>query len=666
MNLYIKKYVWITLIFLILSSAFTFLYAQKSKFTPFNTQKDRFFHEPNSLKDNVAFWKKIYSQVSLNEGLLHDREYPLIIYNKIYVGNRHRHRLSKYLEKYKNELIQQLRRINTVSSSNWTDKERIIVAKFQKYASMSELKKAEKRIRFQLGQKERFKKGLERSGMFIDKIRSILKQYGIPLRLAYLPHVESSFNCNAYSKVGASGLWQFMRGTGKRFLKINYLIDERSDPILSTIAAAKLLKSNYEILNSWPLAITAYNHGVNGMKKAAASTGSNDIAVIIEKHKSRSFKFASKNFYSCFLAASEIAENYTKYFKNVNIMPPFSRKNIKLTHYIQPEVLCKYLNISLEQFKENNPALRPILYRQNRAVPKNYRIYIPTSMSRWNAKKIIASIPDKYKSTEIVQTKYRVKKGDYLGKIAKKTGSSSRAIACANNLSKKNRIYPGQVLCIPHKGIKISSIINHSIGKKSDKKKAITKKSDKKKVIAKKFKKNKTLTNKKIKIKYRVKKGDSLDLIARKTGSSIKQIARANNILRSNKIHPGQILHIPKKSGQSMKKSKIIQKKYRIKKGDTLDRIARKTGIPAKIIASVNKIKLSHKIYPGQVLNIPDKYKYKNQYFIVKYYKVIDGDNLNNIARKTGVSVKDISRANRISRRDRIYKGQILRIPRKI
>ena len=148
---------------------------------------------------------------------------------------------------------------------------------------------------------DRFREGLIRSGAYVDQIKEIFRSYGLPSDLAYLPHVESSFNPKAYSKFGAAGLWQFMRSTGKRFLEIDYTLDERRDPIRASHAAARLLKENYKALGTWPMAITAYNHGLAGMMRATRSKG--NYEAIFKQYRSRLFKFASRNFYSEFLAA---------------------------------------------------------------------------------------------------------------------------------------------------------------------------------------------------------------------------------------------------------------------------------------------------------------------------------------------------------------------------
>jgi membrane-bound lytic murein transglycosylase D len=126
------------------------------------------------------------------------------------------------------------------------------------------------------------------------------------MELAALPMVESSYNPQAYSKAGAVGLWQFIRSTGKQYLTIKRKRDDRRDPIRATEAAAHLLRHNYETLGSWPLAITAYNHGREGILTARAAVGSSAIEEIIARYNGPRFGFASRNFYAEFLAALEV------------------------------------------------------------------------------------------------------------------------------------------------------------------------------------------------------------------------------------------------------------------------------------------------------------------------------------------------------------------------
>jgi membrane-bound lytic murein transglycosylase D len=383
---------------------------------------------------------------------MHDRDYPLIIYTKIKINKTSYRQTSKSINNEKSTIKELLTMIRTQPESAWSPEARRIATLFKTYAPDSALNNAEERIRFQQGQKERFKEGLYRSGAYIDTIKKIFAQFNIPQRLAYLPHVESSFNPDAYSKVGAAGLWQFMRSTGKLFLHINYYIDERRDPILSTYAAAKLLFMNYNQLQSWPLAITAYNHGLNGMKRAVIETGTRDINTIITRHSSASFRFASKNFYSCFLAASEIALNTSQYFPDITYASPIKYQDVTLDYYISPTILASNINLSLERLEELNPAIRPAILKNNKLIPKGTTIHIPYSVNVAFAKKAIDNIPDSLKiTTQPAADFYRVHFGDNLYTIARFLEISPKDLAMENNITLKNRIYAGQVLRVPSK-----------------------------------------------------------------------------------------------------------------------------------------------------------------------------------------------------------------------
>jgi len=408
------------------------------------------FPLPEILKDNVAFWKKVYTELSLKQGVLHDRDYPLVLYRTFDIAEGNRWAYSRLIQGQKNQVMTCIDHLQSQPESTWTQEERTIAQQFKDHAASDALTGAKERIRFQLGQKERFRQGLERSSAYLDTIRAVFAQYNIPPRLAYLPHVESSFNYDAYSKVGAAGLWQFMRGTGKLFLKINYLIDERRDPILATVAAARLLHQNFEELQAWPLAITAYNHGLGGMKHAVDITGSRDISVIIKNYRSPSFQFASKNFYSCFLAASEIAKDPSLYFTDLHFIPKREFKTVTLPSFMKPTVVSKYLGVSQQVLMEYNLALRPVVFFQQKQIPSGYCIRIPTDITIPQAEKILAAVPDSLKSeTPERSNYYNVQEGDNLAGIASRLGVSVSQLALENNINRKNMIYAGQVLRIP-------------------------------------------------------------------------------------------------------------------------------------------------------------------------------------------------------------------------
>jgi len=423
---------------------------------------DTLFPTPEILKGNVAFWKKIYSEVSLKEGLIHDRDYPMVIFEKVSGDGS-----SAKVKERKEKIAASLKTIATRPESEWTEQDKNIYELYKQHADTTAIAGAADRVRFQQGQTERFLQGLERSGLYLDTIKAIFKRYGIPERLVYLPHVESSFNTEAYSKVGAAGLWQFMRGTGKLYgMRIDYTIDERRDPVISTVAAAKYLSSSYQELKSWPLAITSYNHGIYGMKRAVAQTGSRDLGYIIQNYSSRSFKFASSNFYGCFLAASELAHNHQSYFPQVKLYTPVKYTDFTLSYYIHPDVLCKYFNISYNTLSELNPAIRPAVFKQHMKLPKGLVIHLPAELNSESVYALFDKVPDSLKALEPERPHYyRVNKGDNLYAISSRLGVSLNELLTENNISRKSIIREGQILRIPGKNAGEAQVAMASIDK---------------------------------------------------------------------------------------------------------------------------------------------------------------------------------------------------------
>jgi len=413
------------------------------------------FTVPAIIKPNVAFWIRIYTEVSLKEGLLHDRDYPQIVYEKSPTGDRKGKERDEFIRSRMKIYVDAITAVRDSAPEKWGATEKFVAEMF-KSAPADAINDAENRIRHQTGQRERFKQGLERSTMYLDTIAVILKKNNVPDELKYLPHVESSFDAEAYSKVGAAGLWQFMRATGRLYMRVNYMFDERSDPIIATEAAAKFLRANYDMLKTWPLAITAYNHGPHGMRRASEALGTTDIAVILEKHESASFKFASKNFYACFLAVLQIMEKPEKYIRNINYKPRWQATSIKLPFATGTAALCKSLNISEQEFKTLNPALRPVVYTQKKALPAGYSVNIPITISGEEAVTALnRSTPAPQRIAAAQESEldfdgyYTVARGDNLQGIAKRLGVSTAELAEANNITNSSRIYVGQVLTAP-------------------------------------------------------------------------------------------------------------------------------------------------------------------------------------------------------------------------
>ena len=272
---------------------------------------------PPKMKTSTDFWKRIYTEVGNREGLIHDSENLKIVYEVFPSPQSDSPSRKMEIKSRLGYYEHQLRRLAENPDSPDPSLRKIAACWRDVQPDARTYLAASQRVRFQRGQRENFLAGLRRSDRYLPAMKKILKQEGVPEELVYLPHVESSFNCQARSKAGAVGMWQFLRGTGKLYLTINKHVDQRKDPLLSTRAAARLLRDNYDKLGSWPLALIAYNYGTNGMLRAAAEHNTTDFEYILDNHKEKAFRFATKNFYAEFLAAKEIAENPDLFFEEM-------------------------------------------------------------------------------------------------------------------------------------------------------------------------------------------------------------------------------------------------------------------------------------------------------------------------------------------------------------
>jgi len=408
------------------------------------------FPVPAVIKPNVAFWTKIYTEYPSDQGVLHDSRRLDIIYGVIELVDPDRHggrktnraRIKKAKKKYKAILAKLMRGETPVGPI-----EQRVAGLFGPETKPPEFRAAMRNIRCQTGQKDRFRDGVNRSGAYIDEIKRIFRNIGLPADLAYLPHVESSFNPKAYSKFGAAGMWQFTRTTGRYYMKVDYTIDERRDPIISSHAAAKLLRFNYRKLQSWPMALTAYNHGVAGMLRARRKKGSYER--IFSEYRSRIFKFASRNFYSEFLAAREAARNYRQYFGDLTLDKPVESREILLKGYVSLPQMARQLDLDIAALRALNPALRPPVFRDQKYVPKGYRLKLP-DLNDADWQMLAADFGERfYKRYQKKSRIYTVQRGDTAGEIAKIHDVKLADLIAANNLNSRATIYVNQNLRIP-------------------------------------------------------------------------------------------------------------------------------------------------------------------------------------------------------------------------
>lgn len=409
------------------------------------------FPRPAELARDIDFWKRVYTEIDTDSGFIHDSRNLSIVYERIVAKGGHASNRSKIKQakaRYKKIL-------NTLASgkrSGLSKEEQRILNLWGDNVSRKRLQQAASSIRFQLGQSNRFRQGYIRSGEWRPYIEQTLSDFNLPPEIAVLPHVESSFNPEAYSKVGAAGMWQFIRSTGKRYMQIDYVVDERMDPFAATVAAAKLLKQNYSVIKSWPLALTAYNHGLASMRRAVKKLGTRDIVKIAREYNGRAFGFASRNFYVAFVAALEVDREASKYYGTVQKMRPFDYTVITMPHYLLASSVVDSLSIDAKTLQRHNRSLLAPVWNGTKRIPKGFELRVPKNLLKRSPRQLLAAIPADQRFVEQTPDLFhRVERGDTMSVIARRYGYSVRELMAANGIRNRNLIRAGQKLRLPVK-----------------------------------------------------------------------------------------------------------------------------------------------------------------------------------------------------------------------
>jgi len=421
------------------------------------------------LELQVEFWKRIFATYSTRQVVIHDALYLDRVYEILDFESWSDSGLSDAeIAAYSQEKVRsEKERIRAVllrlhqrgaDPHDLSPEERKIWGLFADVNNPSKFLEAaaDDRIRSQAGLRERFAAGVEVSRRYLPEMERIFRRAGLPVELTRLPLVESCFNVRAYSKAGAAGVWQFMPATARTYMRVDRLVDQRRDPIISTRAAAEHLRANYELLGNWPLAITAYNHGRAGVANAVATVGSSDLMQIIRHYHGPAFKFASRNFYAEFLAALDVERNFSKYFGASYPVRSRATESVIVPASASFRVVARASNTDLETLADLNPALAHDVVSGRRPVPKGYELRVPagsaTGFERRYASVAAQKAPQAPSSRrrlpKVKYLVYRVKRGQTLSTIAKRYGTTVTAIRRKNGL-RATHIHAGQSLVIP-------------------------------------------------------------------------------------------------------------------------------------------------------------------------------------------------------------------------
>ena len=345
---------------------------------------DAAFPTPPALQPQVEFWRNVYAVWGRHQVALHDNRHMDLIYEVVAlpgpVGEGYTTEQQDYLKIRQEMLKTSLRQleIKTAASAPLTPVEQALANRIQSSSGgPGAIDGASDRLRSQRGLRERFKRGLEISGRYDAAFRGVFREAGLPEDLAYLPHVESSFQNHAASSVGAVGMWQFMPDTARRLMILNAAVDERRDPVASAQGAARYLGNAHNRLGNWPMALTSYNHGVGGMARARQEYGDN-FAAIVRNYSGPGFGFASRNFYAEFLAAREIARNPQRFFpEGLNYERPLNLDRIRLRQAVAAPTLAGHYEVDLWELASLNKAWNPVAQNGRVPLPAGIMVWLP-------------------------------------------------------------------------------------------------------------------------------------------------------------------------------------------------------------------------------------------------------------------------------------------------
>ena len=606
----------------------------------------QYFPCPDALRRRVDFWIDVYGRWRTNDAILHDAQRPHRVYKIIKGKACGTKGNTQFIKEQKRQIRLRLERIAILIEQNKT----ITQAKDKHYLNMfpdrspAVLRRATRNLRCQSGNKDGFRNALRRFGTYGPIVRRVLKDAGLHQDFQYLPFVESSYNPEAYSRVGAAGMWQIMPRTARELgLELNATMDERLDPEAASWAAARYLKDSKKNLTVaarskkanvsdselTPFVITSYNYGVNGMRRAIKKLGP-DFLTVLNRYRTKKFRVAVKNFYAGFLAARHVAQNSKRFFGSYSKGRPLRYDTIMLRSSVSIDRIRAVFGISLSRLKSLNPALTRFVWHGWREIPGGYPLRLPLRQGGW-ADKIayLHSLPPE--ADRGTPKRYTVRSGDTACAIASAFRVKCRDLIDMNRLGRHAVIRVGQSVQIPMR----------TSGKRR-------------------------LLSRADPGVYTVAPGDTVCGIAKRYGVKCSALLATNGLTSGSVLSVGRKLVIPGALAETRGGGT-----YTVRKGDSACGVASRYGVSCDTLLAANELSQQDLIYPGQALRIPRQLNTatgtgrqsstrKTLKTTVVEYRVKKGDNACQIATRLGVSCKALLTENRLGRRSVIHTGQKL------
>lgn len=445
---------------------------------------------------------------------------------------------------------------------------------------------------FQTTKRKLISEALDRSGRYLPMMREIFQEQGLPLDLVNLAYIESAFKYRAFSRAKAAGIWQFIKSTGKRYrLEVNHWVDERRDPEKATRAAAAYLKELYGMFDSWPLALASYNAGEHRVQRARVRQGTDDFWSLKLPRETQLFVPA-------FMAMTVIAKDPERYGFDPPVEKAWEVEQVRVPGAIDIRHIARAVNVTHEEIHDLNPALRhgvtPVNYRE-------YEVNLPSGTKELLLAQV-DQLPRTYRRYRRVvraarnqsADRYRVKRGDTLGKIASRYRTTADHIARLNDMRVNGTLRAGVVLKLRY-------------GKRSRGPAVASAPANASRTVA-------TVASKQAatlrSLFHVVRRGDTLWGIAKVYAVTPEELRRWNDLGHRVMLQPGQSLrvavHAPKTTSKAGGAFKVSERpvRYRVKRGDTLWEIARSHDVTPQELSQWNDLTHRAKLRVGQELTI--------------------------------------------------------------
>jgi membrane-bound lytic murein transglycosylase D len=330
---------------------------------------DALFPRYVQLEPKVQFWKQVFGRYSQLQTVVHSSEVPWkvlrVVDHRGRAATMSEIQFDNYRRKADKGAREDMERLIAAvhakrhAPQTMSAEERRIFELFKDQKADDRFQRLRGTIRTQRGIRERTEQALQVSERYLPYMEQIFAGYGLPKQLTRLPIVESSFNVEAYSRSHAAGVWQFIPTSAKIYMRLDEVVDDRRDPWTSTDAAARHLRDDYTLLQDWPLAVTAYNHGRYGISRGLKSINGKTLVDLIERSNHPRWGFAGKNYYAEFLAAVELEREWRARADRPAGLDPIAFEVVETRHYVPYETLQRLAGGDDTLFRKLNPAYRP-------------------------------------------------------------------------------------------------------------------------------------------------------------------------------------------------------------------------------------------------------------------------------------------------------------------